>query len=192
MAEPSGLLLFLVLFVGVLLVIGLLWLISRTKAFLRGEPFLTAQRFQRAGGSVKDYGSVAPVHRPSPAPEKQAAPEGQKAGIKPPAPVSVSVSGTDTADFDLATVPSDLTYEEVVTILAGQMTPAGKPAYSGKKIYGLVGGNYNEFTALMRQLRSKDDAPAEPPQSTTPIAGRQTHAAFRETSPELEFQPPPR
>lgn len=112
------------------------------------------------------------------------------AGIKSPVSVPVSVSGTDTAGFDLALVPSDLTYEEVVTILAGQVTPGGKPAYSGKKIYNLVGGNYNEFTVLMRRLRAKDGEPAEPPQSVTPIAERPTRATFREADPELAYDPP--
>lgn len=112
------------------------------------------------------------------------------AGIKSPVSVPVSVSGTDTAHFNLAAVPSDLTYEEVVTILAGQVTPGGKPAYSGKKIYTLVGGNYNEFTALMRRLRAKDSEPAEPPPTTTPIAGRPTRAIFKETDPELAYNPP--
>lgn len=115
----------------------------------------------------------------------------EKAGIKLPVPVSVSVSSTDTATFDLNAVPSDLTYEEVVTILAGQMTPTGKPLYSGRKIYSLVGGNYNEFTALMRELRSKDDAPAEPPPVVTPIAKRPTRATFQENDPELVRQPLP-
>lgn len=117
----------------------------------------------------------------------------EKAGIKLPVPVSVSVSvsHTDTAAFDLDAVPSDLTYEEVVTILAGQMTATGKPVYSGRKIYSLVGGNYNEFTALMRQLRSKDDAPAEPPPVVTPIAKRPTRATFQENDPELVRQPLP-
>lgn len=105
-------------------------------------------------------------------------------------PLSVSVSSTDTTGFDLTAVPSDLTYEEIVTILAGQIASSGKPAYSGKKIYSFVGGNYNEFVALMRQLRSKDDAPAQPPQSTTPIAGRATRAIFRETDIGLAYEPP--
>jgi hypothetical protein len=147
-------------------------------------------KLARLISSVKNY---QPVMSPAPAQteaDQQTRKEEQKPGINPSVPVSVSVSGTDTAPFDLAAVPSDLTYEEVVTILAGQMTPAGKPAYSGKKIYGLVGGNYNEFTALMRQLRAKDEAPAEPPQSTTPIAGRPTRAAFREADPELAYLPP--
>lgn len=115
----------------------------------------------------------------------------EKAGIKLPVPVSVSVSSTDTGGFDLDAVPSDLTYEEVVTILAGQMTPTGKPLYSGRKIYSLVGGNYNEFTTLMRELRSKDDAPAEPPPVVTPIAKRPTRATFQENDPELVRQPLP-
>lgn len=113
------------------------------------------------------------------------------AGINPPTPVSVSVSNSDTGTFDLDAVPSDLTYEEVVTILAGQMTATGKPVYSGKKIYGLVGGNYNEFSALMRDLRTKDDAPAEPIASITPIAKRPTRATFQENDPELMRQPLP-
>lgn len=115
----------------------------------------------------------------------------REAGIKPSLPVSVLVSSSDTAGFDLDTVPSDLTYEEVVTILAGQMTATGKPLYSGKKIYGLVGGNYNEFSALMRELRSKDDAPAEPPTGMTPIAKRPTRATFQENDPDLARQPLP-
>lgn len=127
----------------------------------------------------------------SPAPEQTAADrQTPGASINPPVSVPVSVSGTDTAPFDLAAVPTDLTYEEVVTILAGQMTPAGKLAYSGKKIYNLVGGNYNEFIALMRQLRAKDGEPAEPPPVTTPIAGRPTRAVFKETDPELAYHPP--
>lgn len=127
----------------------------------------------------------------SPTPEQTAADrQTPGASINPPVSVPVSVSGTDTAPFDLAAVPTDLTYEEVVTILAGQMTPAGKPAYSGKKIYNLVGGNYNEFIALMRQLRAKDGEPAEPPPVTTPIAGRPTRAVFKETDPELAYHPP--
>lgn len=129
----------------------------------------------------RSQGTVSP-------PPAQTAPDQQppEAGINRP----VSVSGTDTVGFDLASVPSDLTYEEVVTILAGQVTPAGKPTYSGKRIYTLVGGNYNEFTALMRRLRAKDNEPAEPPPTTTPIAGRATRATFKETDPELAFQPP--
>lgn len=99
-------------------------------------------------------------------------------GINSVIPVSVSVSGTDTAGFDVRAVPSDLTYEEVVTILAGQMTPDGKPKHSGKKIYSFVGGNYNEFSALMKRLRPKDGEPAEPPISETPVAGRPTSAQF--------------
>lgn len=125
--------------------------------------------------------------RPKPDGADRQAPQ---AGINPAIPVSVSVSDTDTAKFDLAAVPADLTYEEVVAILAGQMTPAGKPAYSGKKIYNLVGGNYNEFTAFMRQLRPKDGEPAEPPPSYTPIVGRPTRATFREQDPDLVYEPP--
>lgn len=129
------------------------------------------------------------VMSPSPS---QTTPDQQTdgAGIKSPVSVPVSVSGTDTAPFNLAAVPSDLTYEEVIAILAGQVTPGGKPAYSGKKIYTLVGGNYNEFTALMRRLRAKDSEPAEPPPTTTPIAGRPTRAIFKETDPELAYNPP--
>lgn len=125
-------------------------------------------------------------------PEQREAPDEAdiRAGISPPVSVSVSVSSTDTGRFDLAAIPSDLTYEETVAILEKQRAPSGKPTHSGKKIYTWVGGNYNEFTALMRQLRTKDDAPAEPPQTTTPIAHRQTRAAFRETEPELACHPP--
>lgn len=113
--------------------------------------------------SVKDFQGAMPPES-TPAKSNEQTGEGQqRAGINSPVPVSVSVSVPDTALFDLASVPSDLTYEEVVTILAGQVTSAGKPAYSGKKIYTLVGGNYNEFTALMRRLRTKDSEPAEPP-----------------------------
>jgi hypothetical protein len=144
---------------------------------------ITAWRDARSVNHSQPIMSPSPVQTTT----DQQTPE---AGIKAPVSVSVPVSGTDTGDFDLAAVPSDLTYEEVVTILAGQVTPAGKPAYSGKKIYTLVGGNYNEFTALMRRLRTKDNEPAEPPPATTPIAGRPTRAVFKETDPELAYQPP--
>jgi len=138
-------------------------------------------RFQARRGLPRvvklSHPTAPPASLPEPPPvmSKQ---DQQKAGITPPIPVPVSVSGTDTAGFDLATVPSDLTYEEVVTILAGQISPSGKPVYSGKKIYSLVGGNYNDFTVLMRQLRSKDEAPAESPVDSTPIANRPTSAKF--------------
>jgi hypothetical protein len=140
--------------------------------------------------SVKDFQGAMPPESTPTRPNEQAGEGQQRAGIKPPVSVPVSVSGTDTAHFDLAAIPSDLTYEEVVTILAGQITPGGKPAYSGKKIYTLVGGNYNEFTALMRRLRTKDSEPAEPAPTTTPIAGRATRATFREADPELAYNPP--
>lgn len=115
----------------------------------------------------------------------------QAAGIKEVVSKPVSVSVPNTAAFDLASVPPDLTYEEIVTILAFQATPTGKPLYSGRKIYSLVGGNYNEFSALMRELRSKDDAPADPPPIVTPIAGRPTRATFQESDPDLVRQPLP-
>lgn len=69
--EPSGLLLGVMIFIGVLLVLGLFGLISRAKAWLRGEPFLTAQRFRQARESVKTFPAVmsreedaAPPDRP--------------------------------------------------------------------------------------------------------------------------------
>jgi len=149
---------------------------------------------------LEDYGIIhdAEVVRPyqgepmcvcsSPAFDQQVATQPQRSGIKKEVPVSVSVSGTDTAGFDLASVPSDLTYEEIVTILAGQMISTGKPAYSGKKIYSLVGGNYNDFTVLMRKLRAKDEALAESSETLTPIAQRPTRAIFH-NDPDLSYQP---
>lgn len=165
-----------------IVILGWLW-------FFVVRPILEDYKVIRPTESVKNYERAAPIVTSPILPSKQEEAPQQRAGIKPPIPLSGLVSGTDTADFDLAAVPSDLTYEEVVAILAGQMTPAGKPAYSGKKIYGLVGGNYNDFTALMRRLRVKDEAPAEPPESVTPIAGRVTRAGFREVDPELSYQP---
>lgn len=94
--------------------------------------------------------------------------------------------------LDLNIIPSDLTYEEQVTILARQMLPTGKPRYSGKKIYSFVGGNYNDFVALMQRLRPKDSEPAEEPTVYTPYASRPTKASYYQDDPQLEFQPPPR
>lgn len=121
--------------------------------------------------------SPAPHHDPPPVMSKELP---ARADTDKPIPKPVSVSGSDTKDFDLGAIPSDLTYEEIVTILAGQVTPEGKPKYSGKKIYSWVGGNYNDFTALMKQLRAKDNEPAEAPLVPTPIVGRPTRATFRE------------
>jgi hypothetical protein len=171
---------------GVLFSILGYWLWRSTNPRPAGSPSLLDKL-----SALRSVNTSAPVMSPSPV---QTTPDQQppEAGINRPVSVSVSVSGTDTAGFDLASVPSDLTYEEVVTILAGQVTPAGKPTYSGKRIYTLVGGNYNEFTALMRRLRAKDNEPAEPPPTTTPIAGRTTRATFKETDPELAYEPPPK
>lgn len=111
--------------------------------------------------------------------------QAENAGINPP-DTSINIG---IRPFDVGDVPPDLTYEKTVTILSRLVTPAGKPRYSGKKIYNLVGGNYNEFVELMRQLRIKDPEPAEEPTVLTPFGGRPTKASYY-TDPDLVYEPP--
>jgi hypothetical protein len=52
-----------------------------------------------------------------------------------------------------------------------------KWAYSGKKMYAMFGGNYNEFLALVREVRGEKAEP-EDDAMITPIAGRPTKASL--------------
>lgn len=100
--------------------------------------------------------------------------------------VSVPLSGTQ---LDTAEIAYNLTEDQILEVLALARDAKGKYLYSGKKIYALVGGNYGQFLATMRELRDGDsgDMPDEP-MIRTPIAGRPTKASYFD--PELAYQPP--
>lgn len=94
--------------------------------------------------------------------------------------------------IDTARLASSLTEAQRLEVLALARGPKGKWIYSGKKLYTLFGGNYNDFVATMRRLRNgQDDDPPEEPTILTPIAGRPTKASYYPDQPDLEFQPPP-
>lgn len=104
--------------------------------------------------------------------------------------VSVSDTNTDTGikpidTGDLALRLTEDQYIEIGILMRGR---TGKPLYSGKKLYGLAGGNYNDFVARVRRLRG-GDTEEEPLPHVTPIVGRRTNAVF-ESDPELSYQPP--
>lgn len=117
--------------------------------------------------------------------------------VQPPPPDTNTTSIPPVSDtgigVDMAQLASNLTEAQRLEILALARTPKGKWAYSGKKLYTLFGGNYNDFVATMRKLRDgQDDDPPEEPTVLTPIAGRPTKASYYPDDPALEYQPPPR
>ncbi len=120
---------------------------------LRAE--IMKSQVRRAGITSRDY-----VEMPN-----------DTAGTKtiPPVPDTV----------DTKWLAEHLTEEQRLEVMALAKTPKGKWVYSGKKLFTVFGGNYNEFVATMRRLRDgdDDDMPEEPP-ATTPIAMRRTHAKF--------------
>ena len=111
----------------------------------------------------------------------------------PPQPVSpmippVSNTGIST---DTRWLAENLTEAQRLEVMALARTNRGKWAYSGKKLYTVFGGNYNDFVATMKRLRdgAGDDLPEEPT-VLTPIAQRPTKEShFRD--PDLEYQPLP-
>ena len=116
--------------------------------------------------------------------------------VQPPPPDTDTASIPPVSDtgigVDMARLAGNLTEAQRLEILALARTPKGKWAYSGKKLYTLFGGNYNDFVATMRKLRDgQDDDPPEEPTILTPIAGRPTKASYYPDDPALEFQPPP-
>lgn len=93
--------------------------------------------------------------------------------------------------IDTAWLANNLTEAQRLEVLALARTPKGKWVYSGKKLYTLFGGNYNEFVSTMRQLRDgQPDEMPEEPTVYTPIAGRPTKASYY-SDPSLEYQTPP-
>jgi hypothetical protein len=108
---------------------------------------------------------------------------------------AVLVSDTDTDTripiLDTAYLAANLTEAQRLEVMALAKTVKGKWVYSGKKLYAVFGGNYNEFVATMRRLRGETDAdPPEEPMMLTPFAGRPTKASYYESDPELEYQAP--
>lgn len=92
---------------------------------------------------------------------------------------------------DTAWLANNLTEAQRLEVLALARTPKGKWVYSGKKLYTLFGGNYNEFVSIMRQLRNgQPDEMPEEPTVYTPFAGRPTKASYY-NDPNLEYQAPP-
>ena len=99
----------------------------------------------------------------------------------------IPVSGTGIGRNTAADLVS-LTEGQIVEALARRKDARGKYIYSGKKIYALVGGNYNEFVAKVQRIRG-EDADLDGPQHVTPIVGRATNAKF-ETDPDYPYQAP--
>lgn len=99
----------------------------------------------------------------------------------------IPVSGTGIGRNTAADLVS-LTEDQIVEALARRKDARGKYIYSGKKIYALVGGNYNEFVAKVQRIRG-EDADLDGPQHVTPIVGRPTNAKF-ETDPDYPYQAP--
>jgi hypothetical protein len=104
--------------------------------------------------------------------------------------VSVSDTNTDTGikpidTGDLALRLTEDQYIEIGILMRGR---SGKPLYSGKKLYGLAGGNYNDFVVRVRRLRGGDTEEESLPH-VTPIVGRRTSAVF-ETDPDYPYQSP--
>lgn len=116
--------------------------------------------------------------------------EVQTGAVPSAVPDQGTATCTEDTGFSVDDIPVDLTYEEIVTILARQEDAKGNHRWSGKKIYSFVGKNYGEFVTLMRVLRPKDTEPAEEPTILTPIAGRPTKASLY-ADPEFAYQPPP-
>jgi hypothetical protein len=101
--------------------------------------------------------------------------------------VSDTGIGTDTARL-----AGSLTEAQMLEVLALARTSKGKWAYSGRKLYTLFGGNYNDFCATMRRLRDdQDDDSPEEPAVLTPVAGRPTKASYYPDDPDLAYHPPP-
>lgn len=104
--------------------------------------------------------------------------------------VPVSDTNTDTGikpidTGDLALRLTEDQYIEIGILMRGR---SGKPLYSGKRLYGLAGGNYNDFVVRVRRLRG-GDTDEEPLPHVTPIVGRRTNAVF-ETDPDYPYQAP--
>ncbi len=99
--------------------------------------------------------------------------------------VSVPLPGTQ---LDTAEIAHYLTEDQIVEVLALARDAKGKHLYSGKKIYALVGGNYGQFLATMRELREDTGDMPDEPMVRTPIAGRPTKASYFD--PELAYRPP--
>lgn len=93
------------------------------------------------------------------------------------------VPGSDLAAISISTLADYLTKEQYIELGARMRNEKGKALFSGKKLYVLAGGNYGEFTALMRRYRGDeiDPDPPEEPVSHTPIVGRATKASFQDT-----------
>jgi hypothetical protein len=92
---------------------------------------------------------------------------------------------------DTGAIAGNLTEREILIVLAMARNARGKYIYSGKKIYALVGGNYNDFVATMKQLRGEErDLLPDEPSVFTPIAQRPTNASYYPNNPELEYRAP--
>jgi hypothetical protein len=105
-------------------------------------------------------------------------------GVTPSA--KVRPSRGDYADY-LGTF-SEESRQVLIRAMALELDANGAHVYSANSVYARLGGSRNKVMAYIKQLRSKDDAPAEPPVNTTPIAERPTSAIFVADLP----QPPPR
>lgn len=129
------------------------------------------------------------LHVPSPEPQRRyvekAPPDTDTAPIPPVSDTGIGI--------DTSRLAGSLTEAQRLEVLALARTPKGKWAYSGKKLYTLFGGNYNDFVATMRRLRDgQDDDLPEEPAIPTPIAGRPTKASYYPDDPALSYRPPPR
>lgn len=188
--EPSGLLLFGVLFVGVLLVLALFWLISRTKAFLRGEPFLTAQRFQQAGRSVRDY---RPVMQPAPLPvlimsreKPQTAADQQTDRADRP---SVSADSLEVPRLQL-----DKTKTAIIELLVYNGWQAGEIRSVLKGDNGVIGTEVEAARKRLgidlpeRTLKVRDEKGERVISMTAAPSAR---ANYHHGDPDLEYQNPP-
>lgn len=111
---------------------------------------------------VKPSQPAAPVPRRKPV--RYVVMKRPKIAVSRPA-VSVSDTGIKPVSLD------NLTEDQLFIALARARRANGDYLHSGKKIYGLVGGNYNEFLVKLRAAREQD-APAAKPARAIPVKQR--------------------
>lgn len=151
----------------------------------RGLPERVADR--EMGVNHFDQPSGAP-HNPTPTHSVTSSQRGEtdrRVGVVPS-----SGTGPDTSRDQPPVLGRNLTERETIALLANQKN-GSKWRYSGKKIYSLVGGNHDQFLAIMREIRG-ETTPDEAPEDLvlTPIAQRPTRATYFEDAPELRYQAP--
>lgn len=168
--EPSGLLLFFILFALILCVLGLFALVSRISAWGRGEPFLPYARFQRVNRSLSTTPNTTPHSESAVGPLEQTnQTDGQTDEVSARASLwREFVLDKTRARLIAVMVDSGLTVSEIRALLKGDS--------------GAIG---TEVEAARQRLGK---APSPP--YRTPIAGRPTDPRYYPDEPELEFQPP--